>query len=377
MNEVLICRLCLEVRSVQDLIPLFNSKLNDGLSTIEVIQFATPLIVTEDDGCPEQICKCCLQRVISAYQLKKECLQTNQIMFENLPSFYPSSQEEVSDIIDYEPKYQELEEESNFQDTFIYTMDKQEVVVQSNITVQDQPMNQHYEIIEEDYQDIEESADYSECKIDPSMEVDEEIPYESEVEKSRLELEQLRKTNFSSTCYLCDRNFLLRGEKKLHYEEVHAQQEIFICKICNYSSRSYRVLNDKHYKIHYEGAQCESCGVSFPSARLLENHKISNHTSAEEKEKLKQKECPVCSRRFIFQSVLTKHLKTHSDNNKRFSCGDCFLKFTSKIACERHQLSHGYQAKYVCQNENCLKGFVVPNELARHQEKCGIVLDQQ
>jgi hypothetical protein len=373
LKEVAICRMCLEESQECELIPLFTSTWAD-MPIIELVNFATPLVVLEKDDCPDSICKSCFRKVKIAYQLKKDCLQTNEIVFGNLPSSYQKPTVEGPEIEDYQ-KFLDLDRENNFQDSFIYTMDKKETVKPKK--------PRHYHIIEfENYEVLDETPtiNYSiqeteepvmeSQAIEEIMLIDEEIPYETEAERTRLALEELKRNKYTGKCYLCDLEFHVKGEKKSHILTHHSDQTQFDCPKCTFSSKSFRVTNDKHMKLHFQAIVCEQCGESFSLQSQLEVHLITNHTSQEEKEKMKQKECPICAKKFLFQATLTKHIKTHSDN-KNYSCNVCQQRFTSKISMERHKLVHGFEPKYICSNKNCLKGFVVPNELLRHMEKCG------
>lgn len=89
--------------------------------------------------------------------------------------------------------------------------------------------------------------------------------------------------------------------------------------------------------------QCDECFKTFTQKRYLKQHKIEKHNDG--------LHCKVCNRKFMTAEKLENHEKMHDDNNKRFPCSDCHLKFASNQSLQRHYSSvHNPDSlKYQCQ----------------------------
>ena len=88
-------------------------------------------------------------------------------------------------------------------------------------------------------------------------------------------------------CELCKHESLSLAKLKAHYSNVHKNQEIFECKLCNYSSKHSRAFLRHIERVHHlktdtisikNEKTCSSCGSKPKTARLFQLHLYWKHS---------------------------------------------------------------------------------------------------
>ncbi|XP_053686604.1 zinc finger protein with KRAB and SCAN domains 7-like [Sabethes cyaneus] len=107
---------------------------------------------------------------------------------------------------------------------------------------------------------------------------------------------------------------------------------------------------------------CAVCIKVFRNERLLRKHKRKMHP--------KVFFCSQCPKRFLYKSLLDKHLRVHTQE-KPFQCDQCERAFTQKVNLEvhlykRHNVQVGNIARKTCICEYCNKVFDRPSTLQVH-----------
>lgn len=107
---------------------------------------------------------------------------------------------------------------------------------------------------------------------------------------------------------------------------------------------------------------CAVCIKVFRSERLLRKHKRKMHP--------KVFVCTQCPKRFLYRSLLDKHMRVHTQE-KPFKCNQCERAFTQKVNLEvhlykRHNVQVGNIARKTCVCEFCNKVFDRPSTLQVH-----------
>nr|XP_006818334.1 PREDICTED: uncharacterized protein LOC100371678 [Saccoglossus kowalevskii] len=102
---------------------------------------------------------------------------------------------------------------------------------------------------------------------------------------------------------------------------------------------------------------CKICGKRLKSNKRLSNHMMMSHP---QQYKLN---CPKCSRHFLCQQSLERHLLLHS-GVKPFSCRYCGKAFSTSTNARRHEKLHSGFRPHRC--EECKITFIHATELQRH-----------
>ncbi|XP_052746346.1 zinc finger protein 16-like [Bicyclus anynana] len=195
-------------------------------------------------------------------------------------------------------------------------------------------------------------------------------------------------------CIECKRRFNNVFPALKHYKESHGNVDMnFKCKLCDFTTESYRSLRyhrDKHLR---DKVECEQCGNTFVDANglrvhMLNVHKLSNRIyscdpcgkvynniqSLNAHIRLTHKQtsapyCVTCDLSFRTEAGLKHHLKhtaAHvSEDAKKFSCTECDTKFTTKRQLQEHvDWVHRNCTTHTC--SKCSKIFKNEKNMKRH-----------
>ena len=178
-------------------------------------------------------------------------------------------------------------------------------------------------------------------------------------------------------CEHCGKEFSKMDDMKNHIRSKHpseADEDKPYCQICKktfYSKGNLKLhVKSKHNKefIH----KCEFCAYGTNYKQTLASHKIKEHTSKEEAEKLEKFTCNICQKQFVTKQLLQKHLYsgTCSVVQRTFECTECkpskWLK--SKKSLEKHTKQHhtGELPVLKCPYQNCQQTCVNSSSLKKH-----------
>ena len=172
--------------------------------------------------------------------------------------------------------------------------------------------------------------------------------------------------NLKLNCDECNKIFPtehhLRSHKMEHWRNGEEQ---YSCDQCDYKCKLKKTLK-VHYNIHLGIKHlCHLCPASYPSATGLKQHLFTH--SGDKKEK--NFACKFCERRFVSNSELSRHIRSHT-GEKPFTCDTCGKSFTTNSSMEKHKTLHdiddtgNIRKKYVC--EICNMRFTRKSYLTFH-----------
>ncbi|XP_050521171.1 zinc finger protein 154-like isoform X2 [Daktulosphaira vitifoliae] len=150
-------------------------------------------------------------------------------------------------------------------------------------------------------------------------------------------------------CAHCPKVFYYKFKLSNHLKQVHFKQyNNYTCNLCGKHflyRNNYKRHKDSHLEIR--NYVCEYCGACFYQKCALIDHQTAIHN--EEKNFV----CNECGKNFKLRSILTRHMKNHSETKiLECHCKKVF-KFTSNL--RRHQVNVHNQINY---NPSKIKRFV-------------------
>ncbi|KAF5308498.1 hypothetical protein FQR65_LT06163 [Abscondita terminalis] len=167
-------------------------------------------------------------------------------------------------------------------------------------------------------------------------------------------------------CQKCDMVFesevLLKEHKMQH--KITSDDVIQVCEDCDKEFINEEELNQhlckKNDKMQTQkGCKCPLCYKIFASLDRIQKHMLVH--GSEESKPLK---CETCNKRFLNNSALTCHLKTHSVDKKIFECPMCKESFDHVLQLKVHVPRHCIDGKYTC--PHCKKVFKEYSIIRKH-----------
>lgn len=110
---------------------------------------------------------------------------------------------------------------------------------------------------------------------------------------------------------------------------------------------------------------CKECDAILPSKKSFVSHTVSQHSNAEKLlEGIKEKDCPICDRKFEKLSALESHMAVHS-SEKNHECPACPKKYKYLPRLEQHiKDEHNNEVVFTC--SECEEQFSLKGKLDLH-----------
>ncbi|XP_045782950.1 uncharacterized protein PF11_0213-like isoform X2 [Maniola jurtina] len=134
------------------------------------------------------------------------------------------------------------------------------------------------------------------------------------------------------------------------------------CKICSKVFSERGGLNH-HLQLHTSDKpfSCNKCTFTCKTKKYLHRHANRVHTKRE-----KDNECDVCGKKFLFKSLLDRHVYIHSDV-RPFKCEVCNKGFNSRYSLSSHRHTHTGAKPYKC--DYCDYACRDNSTLRKHKER--------
>ncbi|XP_044740659.1 zinc finger protein 235-like [Chrysoperla carnea] len=396
MNFEKICRTC---SSEGELKSLFTE---DSMLIVNMLTEVVDLKVRENDNYPQSICKQCLEKLISAYEFKKQCqdvhikfeqcvqsLVKQEIYVKEEHQFYVVEDENDLNWDDDEKLSSEpiVESEKLFSEPMIYSekllheppVDSEKL----SLTTSPGPPSQKTKARKKKKLYTCNICTKKVTKLDRHLRSHtKERPYKCEICEKQYSTKEWLQSHVKIhagdrpyVCELCGLGFVLKRYLSAHLknhssvvsnaciETSISGQDVFSCIYC---SRTFQLR--KHLKLHLRLKHagnleptdngeflCEICNQCYNTEETLSTHKLL-HT---EKPYL----CGECGKSFMGITGLQLHIKVHT-GDRPFKCSDCEKQFTTKNKLEKHMLIHKGEKPFKC--DICNQCFRQMTHLKRH-----------
>ncbi|XP_044727330.1 zinc finger protein OZF-like isoform X1 [Chrysoperla carnea] len=166
-------------------------------------------------------------------------------------------------------------------------------------------------------------------------------------------------------CSRCDKSFNDKQELKCHNKEEHVTLEKYVtCHICG---KSVTKKNIKvHLVIHEERntIKCDVCSKTFLHQKNLERHVKVLH---EKQIRARNYLCNICGHASLSAPFLRKHLRTHS-TERPYACEHCDKTYRSELNLKEHVSKvHLNQRRFQC--TFCSQAFFEKRHLVHHERR--------
>ncbi|MEQ2205961.1 hypothetical protein XENOCAPTIV_019656 [Xenoophorus captivus] len=131
------------------------------------------------------------------------------------------------------------------------------------------------------------------------------------------------------TCFQCSTIFKTRTELLFH-QRTHRIRLVYKCNQCDWAFQHLSSLtNHKQTHLDKDGFACSKCSRTFESSNERDVHRLQH--------RLPDLSCSVCAQTFTSQTLLLRHLQTHSAQGAQcvYSCLFCDQSFSGKTPSDR------------------------------------------
>ncbi len=161
---------------------------------------------------------------------------------------------------------------------------------------------------------VEVKHEWEDEEASPASEVESKLPKRRRGrprKKKRLkeEEEEEEEEEGKTECKDCQENFSSPSDLRLHLRSAHR----------------HRHPAGNSRKKEAESHLCDACGGAFASQQSLAVHRFRKHGMGQ------GKECPLCTKKFLDNCNLMKHVSTVHEGRKDFLCGTCGSSFAYKV----------------------------------------------
>ncbi|XP_044743370.1 gastrula zinc finger protein XlCGF57.1-like [Chrysoperla carnea] len=357
-----ICRICLIIK--ENMIEISTREI------IHMLEECTSVQESRDLKLPEHICLECSWQLKTAYDFKKQCNVSREILYSILRKEENCKENIKTELYEDFSTKTELYPYSEVET--LLTEDTKENCIETKTEIIN---NEISKLNSEDSNDCEKYSDDEIQGGDDSSEEDEESNDEDESkhteesddnenhegydrkQRSLADILLKKYKIYGLTCNICHKEISTRSTL-LRHMEIHDQNRAlkYKCNLCNKGFYAEENLK-KHINRHMGKTklQCDLCPKRFYVLSALGVHYKSSH-------KIKPKRCTRCPLEFYHPLQLEQHEQTHDE--KKLICDVCGKVFPKKNKLTRHKKNHTQDRPFTC--SICNKCFKTKGSLQTH-----------
>ncbi|XP_063701548.1 zinc finger protein 62 homolog [Culicoides brevitarsis] len=300
VNVETACRICLcDVKSILHFGIDEVARSCNNLTYAEIFtEFSGYDIISQE---PQYFCAKCTKKLVSFYELKQRCNETQEILEEWIKNEQEMLQAE--DVLAVsEEKIEETPTESNI-DYII-----EEVEDEDQLFNEPQSVDVEYEQVE----NLNEASKNSIFRVPDNVQVLEEC----------------------HDCEICNISYRTRRALRVHYRQTHPELRNIDCPHCEI--QQFPIFLEDHVarcKKANVPSPCEICGVVIKRVNMT-RHRIACRISSRHPAE-KPFQCDICGVRTVAKYGLVKHMQIQH-LNRRLRCKICFAEFKTPSVYSAH-----------------------------------------
>jgi KRAB domain-containing zinc finger protein len=162
-------------------------------------------------------------------------------------------------------------------------------------------------------------------------------------------------------CTKCNKKFLYENTLKRHVLNHNKNVKMHECKYCDKQYVKKASLL-KHYISHSTDRPftCEFCNMKFKQKDNMQTHIRNIHHKLKEKNIL----CSICGKKYDKNSLLKKHMYSHTGDLLPFACNICDRRYLEIGPYNVHRFEKHNIWPYPC--PKCEEKFKMKSELMQH-----------
>ncbi|XP_055681650.1 zinc finger protein 12-like [Lutzomyia longipalpis] len=369
MEEWSVCRLCLQ--SSEYALKSFPDELFDQIPYYNIYFEIVGITLVDYTTFPNKICLVCEDEMLRAYKFRQKCLETEEKLKDMV-----GGDEKIEFVEPIEPTaapVDDLEDDDGTADDTMmeqYIQMKQESSNEQRIAVSqaggitpkklketsspggEKIRCKHCRIIFLGMDAFYDHKCYDIAKV--------ETPVEPSKEGSGGDKNPKKIERRLFKCNECGQTFQMRSMILSHIEK-HNKMKKYQCQYCNRRFYKAAIRKAHIYRHHFRKTlefKCPQCPNEYNKGSELRQHIKEAH-----KEEITY-QCDRCGKNFKSSSILTSHMKIHSD---KVTCAQCGKELKNLRTLERHMEIHSGQKNYVC--PVCSRTFTCNFSVKNHVRK--------
>lgn len=336
----------------------------DNVTYLEVFKECTGFDVGPLE--PQHLCVNCALKLVEAYELRRQCMETQQVLDELLNS--GETMNEEGEIVEEEEEEKPIKEEEFIIEEFVDEEESEEMIL-------------------ENYQDEIKSVEVTDYLNALAPVEEPKVYFEKTVFDENVE---------SFQCNVCLAVYKSIRALRTHYKSIHAEMQNQKCKYCYidcfpqlvdihmaHCARRHSVVRpicpvcgktasrnhvyrhiarskmlDQTGRIIEKPYECDLCGARATTKNGIGIHIKSLHLNL-------KIQCSFCDVQVKSRSNLGTHMRRcHPDIKKPLSCDTCDFRTVSAASLVRHKAIHSGNKPHKC--EVCGRFFVTKDALSVH-----------
>lgn len=353
------CRLCLQ--SSEDPLKSFPDEMFESIPFYNIYFEIVGITLGDYDAFPNKICLVCEEEMIRAYKFRQKCLETEEKLRD-----LPGKRDERIEFVAPVDQGSSSASQGEFKGLDIAVYEKFMQVKRELAGSTELSSPRTTSSVKK-----EGSSEKIRCKhcriVFPGLEpfyehkcydiANVEVPADDRKDPEKTPKPEPRRM---FKCNECGQTFQMRSSILSHIEK-HNKSKKYECQYCKRRFYKASIRKAHIYRFHLKRTlefKCPQCPNEYNK-----NSELKQHIKEAHKEEITF-QCDRCGKNFKSCSILTSHMKIHSD---KVTCAQCGKELKNLRTLERHMEIHSGQKNYIC--PVCSRSFTCNFSVKNHVRK--------